>query len=318
MEKFLIDYVKKNKKYSLAKSNSSSKKPRKNNFMNSESKINQKKIKKNLHQRNILFNQKTSIKNINSTSTSSLSSSTEKKYLTPTKYNKENNFENDYYFNESFNNKLDLFKNMNISRPKLDYNSNNKKIKSLHLALGAGIDRYSTIYFSSNDYRNKDLIVNRSLKFHKNKLVLCRKVNISRNNSRNNEKEQDLSSKSVENCNNNKKLSDIIQNFTSEQTEKNEFTNPNNRYNILIEKNKRKENSNDINCYSNIKEKKFKNIVLRPPKIKNEKQFNFQEISLKHNIEINKYKKEENPELIKNILQDFHKKPKHSSVFKYK
>lgn len=318
MEKFLIDYVKKNKKYSLAKSNSSSKKPRKNNFMNSESKINQKKIKKNLHQRNILFNQKTSIKNINSTSTSSLSSSTEKKYLTPTKYNKENNFENDYYFNESFNNKLDLFKNMNISRPKLDYNSNNKKIKSLHLALGSGIDRYNTIYFSSNDYRNKDLIANRSLKFHKNKLVLCRKVNISRNNSRNNEKEQDLSSKSVENCNNNKKLSDIIQNFTSEQTEKNEFTNPNNRYNILIEKNKRKENSNDINCYSNIKEKKFKNIVLRPPKIKNEKQFNFQEISLKHNIEINKYKKEENPELIKNILQDFHKKQKHSRVFKYK
>ena len=296
MEQYLIDYVNKNdnhiKKFYNAKSNSSSKKTRKNNFINSESKINKKKVIKNLHKRNILFNQKTSIKNVNSTSTSSISSSTEKKYLTPTKYNKDTNFGNDYYFNENFNNnKQDLFKNMNISRPKLDYKSNYKKIKSLHLALGSGIDRYNTIYFSRNDYGNKEIIVNRSLKCHKNKLVLCNKVNISRNNSRNNEKEKDLSSKSVENNNKNKKLNDIINNFVKEQAEKNEHVKQNNRY---------------------------KNIVLRPHKVKNENQFNFQEISLKHNIKINKYKKDENPELIKNIIKDFHKKPKHSRVFKYK
>ena len=212
--------------------------------------------------------------------------------MTPTKYNKDTNFGNDYYFNENFNNnKQDLFKNMNISRPKLDYKSNYKKIKSLHLALGSGIDRYNTIYFSRNDYGNKEIIVNRSLKCHKNKLVLCNKVNISRNNSRNNEKEKDLSSKSVENNNKNKKLNDIINNFAKKQAEKNEHVKQNNRY---------------------------KNIVLRPHKVKNENQFNFQEISLKHNIKINKYKKDENPELIKNIIKDFHKKPKHSRVFKYK
>ena len=48
MEQYLIDLVNKNdnhiKKFYNAKSNSSSKKTRKNNFINSESKINKKKL----------------------------------------------------------------------------------------------------------------------------------------------------------------------------------------------------------------------------------------------------------------------------------
>ena len=302
-EKILLDFIKKNKKcknLTLAKSNSSSKKYRKNNLNNSESNIKQKKNTKNLHQRNILFNNKTSIINANSTSTSSLSSPTEKKYLTPTKFNQELNIGNYYYFNEGFNEKKNLFQNMNISMPKLNYNCKYKKIKNLHLALGAGINRYNNIYFSGNDYgNNKELIVNRSFKIHKNKLVLCRKVNISQNNSRNNDDEKDLSSKSLEIYNINKKLNDKIEN---------------NRYNNLKEKNKEKDND-----YNNPgREKKYKNIVLRPHKIQKENQLsnivNFKEMAIKRNIKVNMHKKVYSPEIINNINM----KPKHSRVFKYK
>ena len=324
-EKLFVNYPKKNiniKNLSSAKSHSSSKHTRKN-IISSELKLNNKKIVKNIHQRNILFNNKLSIKNPNSTSTSSLSNSTEKKYLTPTKYNQDLNIGNDYYFNESFNNRKDLFQNMNISRPKLDYNNKYKKNKNLHLALGTGIDRYNNIYFSGNDYwNNKELLINRSFKFHKNKLVLCRKINISHNNSGNNEDKKESNSKSVENCKINKKLTASIDYSEGKRISINDNYKANNRYSFFPEKSeekeKEKEKPYDIN--SSTKRKKYKNIVLRPHKIQKENQLsniiNFKETAIKRNIKVNLYKKEENPELIKKIMQKFNIKPKYSRVFK--
>ena len=166
----LLGYRKKDKNLKnlyFAKSHSSSKKSRKCNILNTDLKINKKKFFKNIYQRNILFKNKISLKNANSTSTSSLSSSTEKKYLTPTKNEPNSNIGNDYYINENINNKKNLFQNINISRPKLNFNYKYKKNKNLHLALGTGINRYNNIYFSGNDYgNNKELVINRSFKFH--------------------------------------------------------------------------------------------------------------------------------------------------------
>ena len=314
IEKFVLDFMRKNKKKEnllMAKSLSSSKKQRKNNIIYSELKIKEKRISKNLHQRNILFNNKLSTMNPNSTSTSSLSSSTEKKYLTPTKYNKDSS--NDYYFNESFNNKQDIFQNVNISRPKLDYDNTLKKNKNMHLTLGTGLNRYNNNYFSGT---NKELLVNKSFKFHKNKLVLCRKVDISHNNSRNIEDEKDISSKSEENFKMHKRLnnnSDILGENKFKNV--NEYDRQNNRYSNLQEKLKEEkgnDNENNIDIIENsAKKKKFKNIVLRPHKIQKENQ-------LKYNIKVNKYIKDESPELIKKIMQKFNIKPKYSRVFKYK
>ena len=189
----------------------------------------------------------------------------------------------------------------------------------MHLALRAGINRYNNnIYFSGNDYgNNKELIENRSFKFHKNKLVLWSKVNISHNNSTNNDDDKDLSSKSFENCKINKILNNTIENMGREKINGNAKVN--NRYCIIPEKNKEK----DTNYNNPTKEKKFKNIVLRPHKIPKEKQLsniiNFEGTELKNNIKVNKYKKGENsPEIIKNITEKFYIKPKHSRVFKYK
>ena len=314
IEKFVLDFMRKNKKKEnllMTKSLSSSKKQRKNNIIYSELKIKEKRISKNLHQRNILLNNKLSTMNPNSTSTSSLSSSTEKKYLTPTKYNKDSS--NDYYFNESFNNKQDIFQNVNISRPKLDYDNNLKKNKNMHLTLGTGLNRYNNNYFSGT---NKELLVNKSFKFHKNKLVLCRKVDISHNNSRNIEDEKDISSKSEENFKIHKRLnnnSDILGENKFKNI--NEYDRQNNRYSNLQEKlkeEKENDNENNIDIIENsAKKKKFKNIVLRPHKIQKENQ-------LKYNIKVNKYIKDESPELIKKIMQKFNIKPKYSRVFKYK
>ena len=319
IEKFVLDFMRKNKKKEnllMAKSLSSSKKQSKNNIIYSVLKIKEKRISKNLHQRNILFNNKLSTMNPNSTSTSSLSSSTEKKYLTPTKYNKDSS--NDYYFNESFNNKQDIFQNVNISRPKLDYDNNLKKNKNMHLTLGTGLNRYNNNYFSGNEYgTNKVLLVNKSFKFQKNKLVLCRKVDISHNNSRNNEDEKDISSKSEENFKIHKRTnnnSDILgENKLGKNI--NEYDRQNNRYSNLEEKlkeEKRNGNDNNIDIIANsTKKKKFKNIVLRPHKMQKENE-------LKYNIKVNKYIKDESPELIKKIMQKFNIKPKYSRVFKYK
>ena len=324
-EKHLLNYIKKkneDKNIFLVKSFSSSKKEKKNNIIYGESKINEKNILKKYHQRNILFNNKISNNNPNSTSTSSLSSSTEKKYLTPTKTNRDVTNGNDYYF-ESFNDKQNLFNNVNISMPKIDYNSKYKQNKSLHLTLGTGINRNNNNnYFSGNDYGNsKELIVNRSFKFQKNKLVLCKKVDISNNNSTINDDEQNSSSKSEEKFKINKSLNNTVNKVGNKKNSinENEYNRINNRYSIFpekkfLEKNEEKEeNENNKGAnYNNItKEKKYKNIVLRPHKIQKENQ-------LKYNIKVNKYKKEESLDLIKKIIPKFNIKPKYSRVFKYK
>ena len=129
----LFEYKRKNKsKYKTkTKSHSLSKKTKVNNNDNSsaeKSKYNPKN--KNLHKRNILFNSKQSKINLKSTSTSSLSSSAEKKYLTPTKYNLQIYDDNDYYYNENYNKTQELFNIANISRPEIDFNSGHKKHKS--------------------------------------------------------------------------------------------------------------------------------------------------------------------------------------------
>ena len=322
-EKHILNHIKKKKEDKnivLAKSYSSSKKEKKNNNIYGESKLNEKKIIKKYHQRNILFNNKISNNNPNSTSTSSLSSSAEKKYLTPTKTNKDNSNGNDYYF-ESFTNKQDLFNNVNISMPKIDYNNKYKQNKNLHLTLGAGINRNNN-YFSGNDYgNNKELIVNRSFKFQKNKLVLCKKVDISNNNSMINDDEKNLISKSEEKFKINKSLYNTNDNLENRKISKNvnDFNKINNRYSIFPEKKfpyKKEENeendfNRDVNNNNLTKEKKYKNIVLRPHKIQKENQ-------LKYNIRVNKHKPKESPDLIKKIIPKFNIKPKYSRVFKYK
>ena len=323
-EKHLFNYIKKkneNKNIFLVKSFSSSKKEKKNNIIYGESKINEKKILKKYHQRNILFNNKITNNNPNSTSTS-LSSSAEKKYLTPTKTKRDFSNGNDYYF-ESFNDKQNLFNNVNISMPKIDYTNKYKQNKSLHLTLGTGINRNNNNnYFSGNDYGNsKELIVNRSFKFQKNKLVLCKKVDISNNNSTINDDEQNLSSKSEEKFKINKSLNNTIDKLGNNKISfnENDYNKINNKYSIFpekifLEKNEEKEeneNNNGANYNNIIKEKKYKNIVLRPHKIQKENQ-------LKYNIKVNKYKEKESPDLIKKIIPKFNIKPKYSRVFKYK
>ena len=111
-----------------------------------------------------------------------------------------------------------------------------KKNKNMHLTLGTGLNRYNNNYFSGNEYgTNKVLLVNKSFKFQKNKLVLCRKVDISHNNSRNNEDEKDISSKSEENFKIHKRTnnnSDILgENKLGKNI--NEYDRQNNRYSNL-------------------------------------------------------------------------------------
>ena len=124
----------------------------------------------------------------------------EKKYLTPTKFNMQN-YDNDYYFNESYNKTQELFNNANISRPTLDFNSGHKKRnKNILLTIGT---RLNTVN-NSNTYNNnvgksKDLLINRSFKVSKNKYVICRKNNFSNNNSRTKDNLKDIESKSMEN-----------------------------------------------------------------------------------------------------------------------
>lgn len=122
----------------------------------------------------------------------------------------------------------------------------------------------------------------------------------------------------MENYKINKNLSDKIDNFREEESTKNDKIN--NRYSFIPEKyneNKYKDNINPT------KQKKYKNIVLRPHKIQKEKQLSnliiFQGIDLKqNNIKVNRYKKENSPEIIKSIAEKMNIRPKHSRVFKYK
>ena len=139
IDKLLFEYKRKNKIKSSTKtkSHSLSKKKKINEKNFSEKKTKHNLLNKNLNKRNILFNNQQSKIHQKSTSTSSLSSSAEKKYLTPTKYNM-HNYENDYYFNDTYNKTQELFNISNISKPKLDYNIGRKKNKNILLTIGTG------------------------------------------------------------------------------------------------------------------------------------------------------------------------------------
>ena len=282
IDKLLFEYKRKNKIKSSTKtkSHSLSKKTKVNEKNFSEKKTKHNLLNKNLNKRNILFNNQQSKINLKSTSTSSLSSSAEKKYLTPTKYNIQN-YENDYYFNENYNKTQELFNISNISRPKLDYN-----IK----------------------YKNKYVIC------RKNDISNMNRVNYSDNtdsdsksvetyhNNRNNE--------SVENnC-------EYLNNNNCFNKDKNIFNEFNCNYSV--NKNIRfshdNDNENEIkleNLENFNKKRKYKNIVLRPHKIQKEN-------LLKHNIKVNNNCEiDDSPKIINKIMTRLNIKPKNSRVFKY-
>ena len=286
IDKLLFEYKQKNKSNHTIKikSHSLSRKTKKDDKNLSEAKTGHKPLNKNLHKRNILFNSKQNNINLKSTSTSSLSSSAEKKYLTPTKFNMQN-YDNDYYFNESYNKTQEFFNNANISRPKLDYNSGHKKFKNI-LTIGTRLNTVNNNY-NDNYEKYKVLLINRSFKVSKNKYVICRKNNFL-NNIRVNKDEKDIESKSVENNHN----------FDKDKNNKKEENNDN-------------EKINDIKILN--KEKKYKNIVLRPHKIQKENQ-----LKLKHNIKVNNYEIDDSPKIINKIMTRLNIKPKYSRVFKYK
>ena len=289
IDKLLFEYKKKNKYKALSKDKSHSLSKNKEIIKAnlSESKTKYKQKNKNLYKRNILFSSKQSIINLKSTSTSSFSSSTEKKYLTPSKYNY-TNCDNDYYFNESYNKTQELFNNANISRPKLDYNNSHKKNKNI-LTIGTRINTTNSDIFGES----RVLMINRSFKVNKNKYVICRKNNFL-NNKKIQENKKDIESKSAEN------------NHKNNQIEENLYKN----LEIKNNANEEKIKINNLSTFNN-KEKKYKNIVLRPHKIKTD-------IQLKYNIKVNNYEIEDSPKIINKIMTRLNIKPKNSRVFKYK
>ena len=270
----------------------------------SSTKMKHKPENKNFYKRkrrNILLSSKQSVINLKSTSTSSLSSSAEKKYLTPTKYNLQNN-ENDYYFNAtSYNKTQKIFNVTDIALPKL-FDSGKKKRNNILLTMGAritttnDINNINTNNFNGGCIRNKIQAINKSSNLTKNKYVICRKNNFLNNKNKKNsaEKEECLDSNSVETDHNN------WRNIGYNNTCSNNFS--------------IKEEFNDNKVNNNInKERKFKNIVLRPHKIPKENK-------LKNNINIKvntKYKIDDSPKEINKILTKLNIKPKHTRVFKY-
>ena len=317
IDKLLFEYKKKYKsKHTIkTKSHSLSKKNKINDNDLSNTKNKHKQISKNLHQRNILLGSKQSIINLKSTSTSSLSSSAEKKYLTPTKYNLQN-CDNDYYFNENYNKTQELFNNANISRPKLDYNSGHKKNKNI-LTIGTRINTVNNNY-NDNYGKCKVLLVNKSFKVSKNKYVICRKNNFL-NNIRVNKEEKDIESKSVENNHNfdkdkfnKKEVNSNLKNIINDYNNINCNNSSNKEKCFSNEDNKEDENkTNNIKSFN--KERKYKNIVLRPHKIQKENQ-----LKSKHNIKVNNYEIDDSPKIINKIMTRLNIKPKCSRVFKYK
>ena len=313
LDKLLFEYKKKNKfkNSTKTKSHSLSKKNKIVDTNLSESKTKHKQINKNLYKRNILFSNKQSIINLKSTSTSSLSSSAEKKYLTPTKYNYIN-YDNDYYLHESYNKTQELFNNANISRPKLDYNSGPKKNKNI-LTIGTRIN--TTNSTNNNIYeKSKVVIINRSFKGNKNKYVICRKNNFSDNRRLLNDK-KDIESKSAENnYNNSEKEENFYKNLELKNND-NVYNNENCNFSEIKEKGFSKEINNEKIKVNNLKtfnkERKYKNIVLRPHKI-------HKEIHLKYNIKVNNYEINDSPKIINKIMTRLNIKPKYSRVFKYK
>ena len=317
IDKLLFEYKKKNKlKHTIkTKSHSLSKKNKINDTNLSEAKNKHKPINKNLHKRNILFSNKQNIINLKSTSTSSVSSSAEKKYLTPTKFNLQN-YDNDYYFNESYNKTQELFNNANISRPKLDFHSGHKKNKNILLTIGTRLNTVNNININNNYIKSKDLLINRSFKVSKNKYVICRKNNFSSNNSRIKEDIKDIESKSMENHHKNNESEDNLCKYLNIQDSLNDYNNVNCNYSSIKEKNFLNDISNENeNKTNNLKifnkERKYKNIVLRPYKIQKENQ-------LKNNIKVNKYEVDDSPKIINKIMTRLNIKPKYSRVFKYK
>ena len=318
IDKLLFEYKKKYKSKNIikTKSHSLSKKNKINDTNLSETKNTHKQINKNSHQRNILLGSKQSIINLKSTSTSSLSSSAEKKYLTPTKYNLQN-CDNDYYFNENYNKTQELFNNANISRPKLDYNSGHKKNKNI-LTIGTRINTVNNNYIVNYE-KCKVLLVNRSFKVTKNKYVICRKNNFL-NNIRVNKNVKDIDSKSVENNhnfgkdNNNKyEENSNIKNCINDYNNINYINSSNKEKCLLNEENNEDENKINTNIKSFNKERKYKNIVLRPHKIQKENQLKY-----KYNIKVNNYEINDSPKIINKIMTRLNIKPKYSRVFKYK
>ena len=232
------------------------------------SKHKQEKYNYRPHARNILINYKQSFI-MKSTSTSSLSSSTEKKYLTPTK-SEVNNYDIDYYFNENYNKPQKLVNIANISRPRLDYSFKKKNKNSLltvgtQYTLNNDTNTFITEnnnYINDNDYGSeskKNIVINRIMKKAKNKYVLVSKSNnISLCDKHNNAPQ----SKSLEKREGNK---------------------------IDI---KNEDNDDESNFY---KKNKYKNIVLRPMKIKKENQIKtLQKYDSNINININIVKKNKN------------------------
>ena len=244
-----------------------------------------------------------------------MSSSAEKKYLTPTKFNLQN-YDNDYYFNESYNKTQELFNNANISRPKLDFHSGHKKNKNILLTIGTRLNTVNNININNNYIKSKDLLINRSFKVSKNKYVICRKNNFSSNNSRIKEDIKDIESKSMENHHKNNESEDNLCKYLNIQDSLNDYNNINYNYSSIKEKNFLNDISNENeNKTNNLKifnkERKYKNIVLRPYKIQKENQ-------LKNNIKVNKYEVDDSPKIINKIMTRLNIKPKYSRVFKYK
>jgi hypothetical protein len=317
IDKLLFEYKQKKKSNHTIKikSHSLSRKTKKDDKNLSEAKTEHKPLNKNLYKRNILFNSKQNNIHLKSTSTSSLSSSAEKKYLTPTKFNMQN-YDNDYYFNESYNKTQELFNNANISRPTLDFNSGHKKRnKNILLTIGT---RLNTVN-NSNTYNNnvgksKDLLINRSFKVSKNKYVICRKNNFSNNNSRIKDNLKDIESKSMEN---NRKNNESQENLCKCLNIKDDYNHNVNSNNTSIKEkcflndisNENDNKTNNLKIFN--KERKYKNIVLRPYKIQKENQ-------LKHNIKVNKHEVDDSPKIINKIMTRLNIKPKYSRVFKYK
>ena len=316
IDKLLFEYKKKNKpKHTIkTKSHSLSKKSKINDTNLSETKNKHKQINKNLYKRNILFNNKQNIINLKSTSTSSVSSSAEKKYLTPTKFNLQN-CENDYYFNESYNKTHELLNNTNISRPKLDFHRVNKKNKNILLTIGTRLNTVNNTNINNNYGKNKDLLIKRTFKVSKNKYVICLKNNLSSNNSRINEDIKDIESKSMENHHKNNESEDNLCKYLNIKDILNDNNNTNFKYSTIKEKNtlndisnENENKTNDPKIYN--KERKYKNIVLRPYKIQKEN-------LLKNTIKINKYEVDDSPKIINKIMTRLNIKPKYSRVFKY-
>ena len=316
IDKLLFEYKKKNKpKHTIkTKSHSLSKKNKINDTNLSEIKNKHKQINKNLYKRNILFNNKQNIINLKSTSTSSVSSSTDKKYLTPTKFNLQT-CENDYYFNESYNKTHELLNNTNISRPKLDFHRMYKKNKNILLTIGTRLNTANNTNINNNYGKNKDLLIKRTFKVSKNKYVICLKNNFSCNNSRIKEDIKDIESKSMENHHKNNESEDNLCKYLNIKDILNDNNNTNFKYSTIKEKNtlndisnENENKTNDPKIYN--KERKYKNIVLRPNKIQKEN-------LLKNNIKINKYEVDDSPKIINKIMTRLNIKPKYSRVFKY-